>query len=188
MESAKILLSLSVLLCLGYATEARHVNLTKLDNCVESGRTAPVHLTSVTYELNPASGVIDVIHAQYSVKTPDLADNHLIMRLYKCPADFVGTCNLNPTIHEEPMPCERFVQDSTGPWHMFSSSMSGSKCGDEVGDFTLDYSSLKTENLIKYLDIHDDQYSRFHLEMDFISQSTMKSRGCGAVEFDIVAL
>lgn len=184
-RSSSVLLILP-LIAFFAGTEARQVNLTRLDNCEEYGQTAPVHLTSVRYDINPDTGVCDVIHGEFSVKTIDTAPKVLFMTLFKCAPDSTGKCLANPTTHEEAMDCKRFVEDDAGPWHMFSSSMSGSKCGEEMGEFTLDYSRLKVEHLINYLDIQDDQYSRFMLKMNFMSTTTQESRGCGEVEFNLV--
>lgn len=187
-KSATSILLLLVLCFCCTATEARRVNLTLLDNCEEVGRTAPVDLTSVRYEINPESGLCDVMHGEFTVQTVDTGSNDLEMTLFRCPADAPMPCTMNPVVHKEYLNCKRFVEDSSGPWHMFSESMSGSKCGEEAGQFTLDYSSLKIEHLINYLDITDDQFSKFQLKMNFVSETTGQPRGCGTVHFDLVQL
>lgn len=187
MDGKSLLPCLILVACLSSgAVEARQVNLTNMNNCREYGISSPVHLTSLRYDVNPETGLCDMIHGEFTVMTVDTAPTHLIMTLFKCPADSEGSCESNPTTHEEHIDCERFVSDDSGPWHMFSSSMSGSKCGEETGQFSLDYSRLKVEHLINYLDIHDDQFSKFQLKMNFLSTATGTPRGCAEIEFNLV--
>lgn len=108
------------------------------------------------------------------------------MKVFKCPADSVGPCTSNPIVHQELVDCKRFIEDDSGPWHMFSSSMSGSKCGEAMGEFTFDFSSLKMEYLVKYLDLDDRSYSRFHIQMDVIDAITNELWSCGDMHFDLV--
>lgn len=165
---------------------ARHVNISLLANCDDTIDHAPVYLTKVWYEMGPEN-LCDTIHATFHVATIDLAPNELSMVLYKCPGGHIeDPCFDNPTEHVEHLDCDRFVNDDTGPWHMFSSSMSGSHCGDEMGDFELNTSRLRIEYLIKYLDIHDDDYHRFRLRMYFRSTGTDEARGCAHVDFYLV--
>lgn len=178
--------ALLVLCISSAATAERLVNLTHLDNCEEHGQTKTAHLTSVSYEINSNTGMCNTIHGKFRVKNIDTNPRILIIKFFKCPADNMGPCNSNPIVHEESMDCKRFVEDDSGPWHMFSSSMSGSKCGEAAGDFTLDYSSLKLEHLVKYLDLNDRTYSRFRLVMDYIDAKTRETWGCSDIHFDLV--
>uniref|UniRef100_A0A1B0GLW0 Uncharacterized protein n=1 Tax=Phlebotomus papatasi TaxID=29031 RepID=A0A1B0GLW0_PHLPP len=52
--------------------------------------------------------------------------------MYQCPTDSIGQCNDNPEEHHTPLHCDKFVGDDSGPWHMLSNAMSGSKCGDQL--------------------------------------------------------
>lgn len=174
-------------LCLScVSTEARTVNLTHLDNCLQHGQSRNAHLISVSYELDADTGICNTIHAKFNVTEIDTNPRIWKMTIFKCPADTTGFCNSNPTTHEELVDCKRFIEDDSGPWHMFSSSMSGSKCGEAIGTFSLDYSSLKLDHLVKYLDLDNRDYSRFRIEMDVLDAYSRETWTCGDMHFDLV--
>lgn len=52
--------------------------------------------------------------------------------MYQCDTGSTGQCNNNPIKHVQPLTCEDFHKDSSGPWYMISKAMSGSRCGEEV--------------------------------------------------------
>lgn len=178
--------SLLLALLVQATVAARVINITHLFNCEDTAFDAPVHLTEITYELD-ADKLCDTVHGKFDVKSVDTMPKELLMVLYMCEGGSIEEpCLQNPTEHSETIDCERFVTDDSGPWHMFAVGMKGTKCAEEVGSFELFYSRLKLDHLIKYLDIHDDQYTRFRLRMYFGSQQTGMARGCANVDFNLV--
>lgn len=177
-----------LLLCISdYASAVRRVNITKLDNCA-AGSSAPMHLTELSLGTDPITGLCDTVHGKFVVSAVDTSPKLWIMTIYKCPADTKGPCNDNEVVHEEEMDCRRFLEDTSGPWSMFSGAMSGSKCGEEVGSFSLDYSILKLDHLINYLDTDHDQLTKFRFEMDFLRKDNRALWACGSLEFNLVDL
>lgn len=161
------------------------MNITSLDNCPDTGKSAPVHLTEVTYEINKETNLCEAVHGKFFVETVDTDAKDLIITFYKCEGGS-GPCTENAQEHEEHLHCERFKTDDSGPWHMFSSSMSGSQCGEETGSFELNYSILKLKYLIKYLDLEGSKFNRFSLRMYFYKKDKNLVRGCGNIDFNLV--
>lgn len=51
--------------------------------------------------------------------------------MFKCPLDSDGVCGENGLEFFEHLGCERFTQDSSGPWYMISSAMEDGRCGEK---------------------------------------------------------
>lgn len=180
-------LIVAVVLGLSSAVESLHlVNLTSLTACDDPGMDPAGYITESRPEINPDNGLIVAFHAKFNFTRVLSGPRTLRMTFFKCAKDTMGPCNENPTVHEEVLDCLRFTEDASGPWHMFSTAMSGSKCGDVVGQFTLDFSALKIDHLVKYLDVDDEQFRRFRLKTHFIDIDSGDDVGCNDIQFDLL--
>lgn len=180
-------LLVGLVLCCTTAIESVHlVNLTSLTTCDDYGMDPKAFITEVRHELAPDSGLCIALHATYNWTKVTTGAWLVKMLVFKCPVDTTGRCSDNSDAFEEILDCQRFKEDSSGPWHMYSSSMSGSKCGESIGIFTMDFSSLKIEHLVNYLDIDDEQFRRFRIKAHFIHMESNDTIGCNNIEFDLL--
>lgn len=180
-----LVLIIGLVLC-GTCAESLHlVNLTGLSNCADEGLNPVAFLTEVRQEINPDNGICDAIHGKYNFTKVVPGTRVMQITVYKCPMEPKGPCTENPTFHEELLDCNRLLEDDSGPWHMYTSAMSGSKCGEEIGEFTLDYSSLRIDHLVKYLDIDDDVYRRFSMRTHTFLE-TKEVVACVDMDFDLL--
>lgn len=165
----------------------RVLGITNVENCREFESEAVVQLQKVTYHVDPETGVSDTVHGEFNVRAGDTQPRILTMTLFKC-ADPTSTevCLSNPTVREEVLGCDRLIGDETGPWAMFSQAIAGSNCGKEVGVFSMDYSTLRLNNIINYLDIHDTDFGRYRMRMYFHSTQTDSIRACVDLDFRLV--
>lgn len=165
----------------------RLLSITNLENCKEFVDEIVVKLETIEYHTDPATGARDTVHGDFSVKSGVHGDRVLTMTLYKCPDPSSNEpCFSNPTVHQETLGCERLTKDDSGPWAMFSSAIAGANCGKDAGVFSLDYSTLKLNNIINYLDIHDDEFGRFRMRMYFHSAETNSIRACSDLDFKLL--
>lgn len=189
-KSSSSLLILAALICcsIGGAT-ARRVNITYLDNCQDMGNEEPlVYLTHVDYHIDEEQ-MCDMVHAGLKVTTIDTEPTLLTMTLFKCEeAKMTTSCKENPVVHEELLDCYRLLHDDSGPWHMFTSAMDEGQCGDQIGVFPLSFARLRLEHLMKYLDVYDATWNTFRLEMYFKSTKENAMRGCGELDFVLMAV
>lgn len=175
-----------VLYCI--SVEALHlVNLTGLSNCGGDGLKPSVYLTEVWPEFNPDNELCVAMHGTYHWTKVMTGPRLLQMVFYRCPKDSEVPCEENPIYHEEILDCNRFMDDSSGPWHMYSSAMeTGSKCGESLGEFALDFSSLKIDHLVNYLHIDDEEYSRFRIRTKFLDAESKEMVACANIDFDLL--
>lgn len=183
------LVLLVIVLC-GSKVSGRQVNITYLGNCqdIDVKGEATVFLRNVDYHITD-DGTCDIVHGQLDITTVDAEPVELVMSLFKCQEKNMATpCTLNPTVHEELLNCDRLMNDDSGPWHMFTSAMDDGQCGDKIGLFVLSFARLRLEHLMKYLDVYDADYNTFRLKMLFTSTLTNTVRGCGELDFSLLAL
>lgn len=182
----------AVVLCFGASSvSARRINITMLDNCRDLGDEKPqAYLTKVSYHIDPEDGLCDKVHCTLKIETLDSSDLELFIELFKCEGIGMDTpCNDAPTTHTELLTCERLMNDDSGPWHMFTSVMEDdTKCGKKTGEFELEFMRLRLEHLVKYLDVYDSTYNTFRLKMYFKSTGTNALRGCGELDFTLLAI
>lgn len=70
---------------------------------------------------------------------------------------------------------------------MYSSVMeTGSKCGESLGEFALDFSSLKIGHLVNYLHIDDEEYGRFRIRTKFLDAESKEMVACANIDFDLL--
>lgn len=184
---AKYFVRFALVLCLYHGTcdAARHVNITHFDNCEEFGKTVPMYFTDVSHWVDNATGVFNTVHGNLNVTIPSMAGIYA-MTISKCGQNTTGACTSNSVVVEEPIDCERFRHDDSGPWHMFSSSNANSTCFEKAGIYSIDYTSLKLEHLVRYLDIHDDEFPRFRIRIHFITPKTRQTLACFNMDFYIL--
>lgn len=188
-ETAMVLFRALLILVLSCASvrASRLLNITHLENCQEFENDAVVVLQTINYHVDPETGLIDTVHGDFRVKAGDRKRRVITITLFKC-ADTASDekCMSNPTDHVEVLGCDRLQNDDSGPWAMFGKAIAGANCGTQPGVFSLEYSSLKLKNLIKYLDIHDEDFGRFRLRMYFHSTQTQSIRACLDLDFKLV--
>lgn len=146
-----------------------------------------VYLTSVSYEYD-SSGFCDIVHGKYTVKHIDISKRELVTTMYQCPTDSIGQCNDNPEEFHQALHCAKFVSDDSGPWHMLSYAMSGSKCGEQVGDFELISSKLRFDYLMNdqknYIKLND-KMRKYRAKMLFHTEGKVSIRGCVSIDFTL---
>ena len=175
---------LLVILLSVLSSDARNLNITNLENCQDLPQ-AVVHLTTIDYHM--VNGLCNTVHGEMTVTAADYKPRNLTMTLFKCAnTDETEPCLENPMVHEEHLGCERLIGDDSGPWAMFSDAVARSNCGKNEGVYSVDYSTLKLEHLINYLNIHDEDYSRFRLRMHFLSMQTNSLRACLDLDFKLL--
>ncbi|XP_065076236.1 uncharacterized protein LOC135699821 [Ochlerotatus camptorhynchus] len=167
------------------------VNLTTFGNCQDVSLNydkVPIALTKVSYDRD-ADGVCNTLHAEYEVRktTEDIAWE-LILTSYKCPLGSTAICLDNPKEYIEPMHCERFHSDDSGPWFMLASAMTnGDKCGRHEGVFNLDAAVMKIKYLHSYTDLGKGTYRvrmLFHIPGTDLAERNVK--GCCELDFDVI--
>lgn len=174
---------------LSRVASAEHlINLTRMANCDELTEKPIAYVIEARPEMDPVTNLIKAYHAKFNWTKVDTGPRIVTMIIFKCPKGSMGSCISNPTVHQETLSCKRFMEDDSGPWHMYSSSMSGSKCGDEVGTFSFDFTSLKIDHLIQYLDVNDEQFRRFRINIIFESVETLATIACGHLEFELLKI
>lgn len=150
----------------------------------------PAELLSVIYDRD-AEGFCDTIHGTYVIRKIDERDMELVIQIFTCPPETEGTCDQNVKTYIEQLHCDRFKEDSSGPWYMISTAMSGSKCGEKLGNFELNSAQLRKEYLSNYLDPNPAN-SKMRLRMMFHKKGEDPKdyhvRGCLSVEFFLVNL
>lgn len=116
----------------------------------------------------------------------------LWITIYQCrQSSDSGQCNENPTKHIEPLHCDRFHADDSGPWFMLASAMKGARCGELNGEFQLDTATLKPEYLTNYLKF-DESMPTYRIQMLFHrignseASERLHVRGCVNLEFDLI--
>lgn len=173
------------------SVSARLINITYMGNCQDMGGEVPtVFVTDVDYHISEVDGTCDKVHTTMKITTNDPSPLVLTLTLYKCEASKMnGPCLNNPSDHEEYLTCERLKNDDSGPWHMFTSAMpKGYECGDKEGEFKLEFARLRLEHLIKYLDVYDSNMNTFRLKMLVRNSGTNILRGCGELDFALLAM
>lgn len=185
----KILACVLVGIFVNTCSANRVLNLTNLENCKEFGDEPTVLLKGVTYHVIPETGISDTVHGEFIVKSGEHFERKLTLTLFKCSANPQATehCQENPTYHEEILSCDRLIGDSSGPWAMFSEAIAGANCGKDEGVFSMDYSTLKLDNIIKYLDIYDSEFGRFRMRMHFWSVRGNSLRACTDLDFTLTS-
>lgn len=163
------------------------LTITNLENCQEYGDAAAVTMTTVEYHKDPVTGTSPTVHGTFLVKSGDFKPRILTITLYKCkdPASN-EPCQENPVVYEETLDCDRLIGDDSGPWAMFSRAIARSNCGQSTGEFSMDYSTMKLQHLMKYLDIHDNEWGRYRLRIYFHSTQTNSIRACFDLDFKLV--
>lgn len=179
---------LGFVLCCTFVEPLHITNLTALANCEDESLNPLAYFIEVRPEIDPDTGICIAMHAVYNWTKLATGPRLLQIDLYKCRKDLEsqGPCLDNPTHYEELLDCKRLVEDSSGPWHMYTSSMEGSKCGEEIGVFKMDYSILKIDHLVNYLDIDDDQYRRFRIRTHFVDLDSRDVVACVYFDFDLL--
>lgn len=108
-----------------------------------------------------------------------------------CPRGSTGPCRDNEQKFVEPMKCDRFHDDASGPWYMISQAVEHERCGEVAGQFKLDEATLKPEYLERFIRV-DEAMSRYRIKMLFHKKgaaelSEMKHvRGCINMEFELI--
>ncbi|XP_055641846.1 uncharacterized protein LOC129778766 [Toxorhynchites rutilus septentrionalis] len=184
-------IAIAFLIDLVQCTQGLRVNMTMFANCQDVDiqySEADVALTKVSYDRD-ADGVCNTIHAEYHVRKPsDDVEWELVITSYKCPLGSTTICLENPQEYVEPMHCDRFHSDDTGPWFMLSSSMTnGDRCGRVEGFYNLDAAVLKINYLHRYLELGKGTYRvrmLFHVPGTGMEQKNMK--GCCEMDFDVI--
>lgn len=190
MALAKIVISVFAVAAVASSVAARRVNITLLDNCqdLDPHEKPTAYLTTIDYHIDEG-GYCDIVHGNVAVTSVDTDPLELNMTLYKCEEPGMKTpCMESPTYHIESLDCERLMNDTSGPWHMFTSGMDEGQCGDLIGNFPLSFARLRLEYLMKYLDVYDASWNTFRLKMYFESTRDKIIRGCIELDFELMAL
>lgn len=184
---ALLLSSLLAALLVTSAVQANRVlTITNLQNCPEFLDDVVVLLGPITYHTDPETNARDTVHGEIEVKRGgDNLTRILTMTLYKCPDPSSDEpCLSNPTVDVENITCHRVVNDDSGPWNLFSNAVQKmGSCGEDVGVFSLEYSTLKLQSIINYLDPHDTDFGRYRLRMHYHSTQTNSVRFCMDMDF-----
>lgn len=167
----------------------RLLNITLLENCKGTSDLSEVSLRQIDYHIDPATGLCDTVHGEFAVKAGESGARILTMTLYRCPnptTEQIGACEDNATEHVEVVDCKRLTSDDSGPWAMFAKAIADANCGRDVGVFSMDYSTLKLNHLMNYLDIHDTGFAQYRLRMVFIGEQNKQLRACLDMDFQLV--
>lgn len=186
----KVLISVFTVAAVTSSVAARRVNITVLDNCkdLDPHEKPSAYLTAVDYHIDEG-GYCDIVHGNVAITTVDPEPLLLNMTLFKCEElGMKEPCLGSPTYHIESLDCERIMNDTSGPWHMFSSGMDSGQCGDLIGHFPLSFARLRLEYLMKYLDVYDALWNTFRLKMYFESTRDNVVRGCLELDFELLPL
>jgi hypothetical protein len=94
-----------------------------MSNCVDIPlnyeNEAEIEVKDITYEKN-ALGFYDTLSGKFVVHIRrDHQETELVFTFYKCAKGATGVCTENPKEFIEAVDCKRFLNDATGPWHMF---------------------------------------------------------------------
>uniref|UniRef100_A0A182JGG7 Antennae-specific protein n=1 Tax=Anopheles atroparvus TaxID=41427 RepID=A0A182JGG7_ANOAO len=184
-----LLVVLCAVLCT--VTEGMRVNLTMFSNCRDvklQYEEMPISLVSVRYDRD-GDGVCNTLHAEYEVKkTSEEVGWELIITSYNCDLQNSVICLDNPKEYIEPMHCDRFHSDDSGPWFMIADAMTnGDRCGRETGRFNLDAAVLKIKYLEQYLAMGKGTYRvRMLFHIPGTDLETLNMRGCCEMDFDII--
>ncbi|ETN57832.1 antennae-specific protein [Anopheles darlingi] len=185
------LVVLSIMIGLSHKVYSARINMTMFGNCQDVKLPydkMPIALQSVNYDRD-ADGVCNTLHAEYEVREAnDNIDWELIITTYKCEPQNSVICLDNAMEHIEPMHCDRFHSDDTGPWFMIAAAMSnGDRCGRVPGRYNLDAAVLKIKYLEQYIAMGPGTYRvRMLFHIPGTDMETLNVRGCCEMDFDVI--
>ncbi|XP_052869104.1 uncharacterized protein LOC128274825 [Anopheles cruzii] len=180
-----------VVVAFAHRGDSMRINMTMFSNCQDVNlpyESVPISVETVRYDRD-ADGVCNTLHAEYEVReSSDHVDWELIITTYKCPLQNSVTCLENPREHIEPMHCDRFHSDDSGPWFMLASAMiDGDRCGRVTGRFNLDTAVMKIKYLDQYVAMGEGTYRvRMMFHIPGTSVETLNVRGCCEMDFDVI--
>ncbi|XP_055597592.1 uncharacterized protein LOC129747407 [Uranotaenia lowii] len=166
-------------------------NLTMFTNCRDIDleyEKASVSISNVQYDRDE-DGVCSAMHVEYNIHASSNDDAfELILTSFQCPLGTVGICSDNPQEFIEPMHCDRFHSDESGPWFMMANAMSnGDRCGRLEGKFNLDTAILKLSYLDKYIDMGKGSYRvRMLFHVPNTDRAIINMKGCCEMDFDVI--
>lgn len=148
---------------------------------------AEVEILNIVYQEN-AKKFVDTISGEFLVHiTANHAETELVMAFYKCAKGSTGVCNENESQFVEQVNCQRFLEDDTGPWHMFAPAMDERNvCAEIQGQYRITNATLYQKHLEKYMKIEQGHYrvkALYHLPGEDFSIRNL--RGCVELDFDI---
>ena len=150
---------------------------------------AEVEIKDIIYDSN-SSGFADVVHGKYVVHVHrDHTDTELVMTIFKCPKGATGMCSEKLLEVTEPLDCQRFLTDATGPWHMFAPATDKRNvCAETKGEFEFASAKIEARFFEKYMTVEEGHYrvkSLYHLPG--ANMDIKNLRGCIELDFDIYA-
>ncbi|XP_040169012.1 uncharacterized protein LOC120903564 [Anopheles arabiensis] len=167
------------------------VNMTMFSNCQDvklAYNEMPISLETVRFDRD-SEGVCDTLHAEYEVReSSDDVEWELIITTYQCEQQTAKICLDNPKEYIEPMHCDRFHSDDSGPWFFIASSMTnGDRCGRMTGRYNLDAAVLKIKYLEQYIAMGKGTYRvRMLFHIPGTNLDTLNVRGCCEMDFDVI--
>lgn len=178
--------------CLLWTTVAcANFNITNMSNCVDIPmdykNDAEVEIMNIVYQRN-AKNFIDTISGEFLVHVSrDHKATELVLWFYKCPKGSTGFCDQNKAEFIEPMTCKRFLEDDSGPWHMFAPAIDKRNvCAEYQGQYSITNATIFTHHVEKYMKVEEGHYrikSIYHLPGEDFSVKNL--RGCIEIDFDI---
>uniref|UniRef100_A0A182PD11 Uncharacterized protein n=1 Tax=Anopheles epiroticus TaxID=199890 RepID=A0A182PD11_9DIPT len=165
--------------------------MTMFSNCQDvklAYNEVPISLETVRFDRD-ADGVSDTLHAEYEVReSSDDVEWELIITTYQCKHQTGEICLENPKEYTEPMHCDRFHSDDSGPWFFIANSMTnGDRCGRLTGRYNLDAAVLKIKYLEQYIAMGKGTYRvRMLFHIPGTNLDTLNVRGCCEMDFDVI--
>lgn len=180
--------------CLLWMTiSCANFNITNLSNCVDIPmdyqNDAEVEVIDIVYQPNDKN-FYDTLSGGFLVHvTREHKETELALWFYKCAKGSTGICQENKMEYVEAVDCKRFLEDDSGPWHMFAPALDKSNvCAQYQGRYSITNATLYAKHLEKYMKIEEGHYrikSMYHLPGEDFSIRNL--RGCVEIDFDIIA-
>lgn len=166
-------------------------NITMMSNCrdvpLDYQNDAEVEIMNIIYQKN-GNGFFDTISGEFLVHIHrEHKETELAMWFFKCPKGTTEICDEMKQEFIDPLSCKRFLNDDTGPWHMFAPAMDKRNvCAELTGTYSITNATMKAKYLEKYMTIVEGHYrikAMHHVINEDFSVKNLRS--CVEVDFDI---
>lgn len=166
-------------------------NITNMSNCLDVPldyqNDAEVETMNIVYQRN-AKNFVDTVSGEFMVHVQrEHKDTELVLWFFKCPKGSTGVCSENKKEFTENLNCKRFLEDDSGPWHMFAPAMDKRNvCAEAQGRYSITNATIFARHVEKYMKVEEGHYrikTIYHLPGEDFSVRNL--RGCIELDFDI---
>jgi hypothetical protein len=164
-----------------------------MSNCIDVPMNyqndAEVEIKDIEYERN-SLGFVDTIHGKFVVHIHrEHKETELVMNIFRCEKGATGICGENLKEYIEAVDCKRFLNDATGPWHMFAPAIDKrNMCAEITGEYNIKGAKIEGRFFEKYMAIEEGHYRIkvvHHLPGENFDVKNL--RACIEMDFDILA-